>query len=114
MIHHPLRFVMALYLLFGWVYFLSVHARCPVYETYFVLILFPIWIFYEDFVYFFEYSNLRDILFINFISLPVPFFVFYTLSFGHYYYFTLAYLIFYISLGLYINFKMFRLKLKRF
>jgi len=104
MIHHPLRFVMALYLLFGWVYYLVVHTHFPVYS----LILFPIWIFYEDFVYFCEYSNLRDILFINFLSLPVPFFVFYTLSFGRYYYFTLAYLVFYISLGLYINFKTLR------
>jgi len=114
MIHHPLRFAMALYLLFGWIYYLVIHAHCPVYVVYFVLILFPIWIFYEDFADFCEYSNLRDILFINIISLPVPFFVFYTLSFGHYYYLTLAYLIFYISLGLYINFKMFRRKPKCF
>jgi hypothetical protein len=108
MIHHELRFAMALYLLFGWIYFLSIHAHCSVYEIYFLFILFPAWIFYEDFVFFYKYSNLRDILFINIISLPIPYFIFYTLSFEHYYYFTLAYLIFYISLGFYINYRAFR------
>jgi len=54
---------MALYLLYGWIYYLVIHARCPVYIVYFTLILFPIWIFYENFADFCEYSNLRDILF---------------------------------------------------
>jgi len=108
MIHHPLRFVMALYLLFGWIYFLTIHAHCSVYEFYFEFILFPVWIFYENIVYFYEYHNFHDILFINIISIPVPFSVFYMLSFSHYFYLALVYLIFYISLGLYINIKMFR------
>jgi len=108
MIHHPLRFVMALYPLFGWIYYLVLHAHCPIYVIDFVLVLFPAWIFYENFFCFYEYHNVRGILFVNLISFPVPFFVYYTLSRGHYYFLTLAYLIFYVSLGVYINVKMFR------
>jgi len=74
----------------------------------FTLILFPAWIFYESFVYVFEYLDAFDVLYINILSFPVPFSVYYTLSFGHYFYITLAYLIFYIALGVYINVKMFR------
>jgi len=107
MIHHPLRFVMALYLLFGWVYYLVLHAHCPIYVIDFVLALFPAWIFYENFACFYEYGNVRGILFVNILSFPVPFFVYYTLSRGCYYFLTLAYLIFYIALGVYINVKMF-------
>jgi len=108
MIHHPLRFIMALYPLYGWIYYLVLHAHSPFYMVLFTLILFPAWIFYEGFVYIYEYHNVVDVLSINIVSFPVPFSVYYTLSLGHYFYFTLAYLIFYIALGLYINIKMFR------
>jgi len=108
MIHHPLRFVMALYLLFGWIYYLVLHAHSSIGVIVFTLILFPAWIFYEDFVYIFEYHEAIDVLLINIISFPVPFSVYYTLSFSHYFYITLAYLILYIALGVYINVKMFR------
>ncbi|AOS58423.1 conserved lipothrixviral protein [Sulfolobus islandicus filamentous virus 2] len=107
-IHHPLRFVMALYLFYGWIYFLVLKAHCPVYFVYFTLFLFPAWILYEDFIYLREYYDVSAILFINIISLPVPFFVFYTLSLDKYFYLTLAYLVSYISLGVYFNAKMFR------
>lgn len=107
-VHHPLRFVMALYPLYGWIYFLVLKAHCPVYVVYFTLFLFPIWIFYENLASFHEYHDVHTILFVNSISLPVPFFIFYTLSLSQYFYLTLAYLIFYIALGVYFNVKMFR------
>jgi len=58
-IRHTLRFVIALYLLYGWVYYLVVHAHVSVYMYYFALFFFPLWILYEDI---FDYLEFRDAL----------------------------------------------------
>ena len=116
MIHHPLRFAMALYLLSGWIYYLVSRLHCPTYVDDFVIILFLAWIFYEDFVCVQEYGNVRVVVYVNILSVPVPFLIYCLLSrycynfvtFVYHNFIAITYLIFYIALGVYFNVKMFR------
>jgi len=102
-VRHTLRFAIALYLLYGWIYYLSVHAHVSLYMYYFTLFFFPLWILYEDVIDYLEFHDTLTNIVINLFSLPVPYFFYYTLSHYTYYYLTFVYVFLYVLFGVIIN-----------
>jgi len=70
---------------------------------YFTLFFFPLWILYENIFDYIEFHDTRTNVVINLFSLPVPYFLYYTLSRYTYYYLTFAYVFLYVLFGVIIN-----------
>ena len=109
MIRHPLRFVLGLYPVTGWITGIEFFTHYPAYYISFTFTIFLTWILYENVSEYVEFGGVREIIIINIIGvlgLLSVFYLAYTdfpMRLNPLQILPILYLIFYVIYGTYIN-----------
>jgi hypothetical protein len=115
-VHHPLRFLLGLYPMSGWIIGLLVYDNFPSWYIEVSEVLLGLWILYESIVDYIEYGDIVLDIVVNFISFVAGLSVYYLITngfpviikFGIIYDVVYLYIVFFIIVSVVLNVVMFR------